>query len=119
MSHFLEEAEASLLKTQWSGHFSQLRIEVQSGFYHSVKDSFLVEMIHRFWMLKGLIDFKILWSKTSGEILMIWSFQSNEAYNEMLQSEVWNKFQERLNELAFQKKLNVINSIANTYEIIE
>lgn len=121
MSQFLkrDELNASILKTQWSGHVSQMRLRVLRSSYGEVKDEFLVDMIHRFWTLKGLLDFKILGSKASSEMLLIWSYQSGEDYNQMLSSAVWSDFQNQLSRLIYHQKLNIINSIANTYEIIE
>lgn len=121
MSQFLKEEgiDSSILKTRWSGHVSQMRLRVLKSAYEQVKDDFLVDLIHRFWTLKGLLDFKILGSKSAGEILLIWSYQTKEQYDQMLNSEVWKTFQSELSLLALRQRLQIINSIANTYEVIE
>lgn len=121
MAQFLkgEALDATILKTQWSGHVSQMRLRVLRSSYEEVKNDFMVDLIHRFWTLKGLLDFKILGSQASSEMLLIWSYQSKELYDQMLMSGVWAEFQNELSRLCFEQKISIINSIANTYEIIE
>jgi len=96
-----------------------MRLRILRSSYEEVRDEFIVDLIHRFWTLKGLLDFKILGSKSSSEMLLIWSYQSKELYDQMLLSRVWTEFQNELSRLSHEQKISIINSIANTYEIIE
>ncbi|WP_420386964.1 hypothetical protein [Roseivirga sp.] len=119
MPHFLEEEKSMLLKTRWSGHFSQLRIQCRVDCMSEILDDFLQEMIHKFWTLKGLIDFKILSCKSASEVVLFWSFKEEKYYQEMKSSQVWTSFQHELSHLITSGKVQWTNILSNTYEIIE
>lgn len=120
MQSTLEKSIQSLpIKTNWRCYLYQLHFIIDTNLYDFIINDYLPRQLQKFWQAKGLIDLKIMDSQVNHEMLITWTWETEEDFASAYHSSFWRDFQEDINTWSDQDSIRSLSKVQNTFTIIE